>query len=425
MIGGAYMGCADLLGARFDDLEPRPLPDASPEIEALAEVGEGAEPADVTTANGSRVASGDQTFPRVTDTVTAAPMSRATGEPPPPQLGGVEDPGVSSDAPQDDSEVGEDVGTDGGASTWAAPNDATPLGSAHEVPALPARSDAGVPDAGNDVSPPRRCAASSPFSRIEPVPGIPVNASRIRLSDDELTAHYSWLIESQWLDLFTSRRADRASPFGIPEALAPLNGTGGDTSPMLAPDGATLYFESSRTGFFRVHQAKRGDTGDWSPLGIVPNIAVVGFSDGGPYLSPRSGDLYFHSDRLGSSDLFRAARGQTGFDVPIALHGVSTQGNESFPLLSADERELYFIRVALGSGEGHSEIWMATRGSESEPFGDAHEVPELNTELIELPDWISPDNCRLYFSRMPATMWLGSVVYVAIREPASGATTGD
>ena len=46
---------------------------------------------------------------------------------------------------------------------------------------------------------------------------------------------------------------------------------------------------------------------------------------------------------------------------------------------------------------------MATRASRVVSFDPPVNVQELNTADEEFPSWISPENCRIYFSRKGPT----------------------
>jgi hypothetical protein len=62
--------------------------------------------------------------------------------------------------------------------------------------------------------------------------------------------------------------------------------------------------------------------------------------------------------------------------------------------------------------KGGRDIWMARRSSTTASYDPPVNVQELNTAADEYPSWLSPDNCRLYFSRSGPT---GDKIYVAER----------
>jgi MYXO-CTERM domain-containing protein len=84
------------------------------------------------------------------------------------------------------------------------------------------------------------------------------------------------------------------------------------------------------------------------------------------------------------------------FDAPQNVGpGVNGPLFERWPSVSADGLELYFIRSQL---ETDAAIWVATRGSTSEPFGNATRLPAtINTGYTSAPS-ISADGLTLFFS---------------------------
>jgi hypothetical protein len=84
-------------------------------------------------------------------------------------------------------------------------------------------------------------------------------------------------------------------------------------------------------------------------------------------------------------------------------------------VLQAGGLVLYFFSDRLPS-DGY-DIWVASRKSDVEPFAFHTNVTELNTEAQEWPTWVSPDGCRLYFSRRPGERGDNYDLYVAERVP--------
>lgn len=94
---------------------------------------------------------------------------------------------------------------------------------------------------------------------------------------------------------------------------------------------------------------------------------------------------------------------------------VDTSSGELAPAPSPDELTLYFGSDRPDApAKGNVDIWMTKRAAASDPFEPPLNVQELNTSALEWPDWLSPDNCRLYFDRDGAT---GRRIYVAERAP--------
>jgi hypothetical protein len=137
------------------------------------------------------------------------------------------------------------------------------------------------------------------------------------------------------------------------------------------------------------------------------------YGEGNPYVTPDGGALYFHSYRNYNFDIYRARRTATGFDPPESL-SINTAGTESVPVVSPDEKTIYFYRD--GDIPGPKGIWMATRESATDPFGMPVSLAELEVPYPPAsPTWISPDGCRLYFQEVDPQYGFG--IYVAERLP--------
>ncbi len=57
------------------------------------------------------------------------------------------------------------------------------------------------------------------------------------------------------------------------------------------------------------------------------------------------------------------------------------------------------------------DIYVATRASTDLPFDEPQRIPELSSDGIDWPLWISPDGCDLYYinkttSPLRATMYV-------------------
>jgi hypothetical protein len=143
----------------------------------------------------------------------------------------------------------------------------------------------------------------------------------------------------------------------------------------------------------------------------VANVST-GVESGQPFVLPDGSALYLFI----GADIYRAPLGASGqFDAPVALSTLNTSAVEYFPTPTPDELTIYFASTRTDStAKGYFDIWMARRASRADDFGPPVNVQELNTALEEFPSWISPDNCRIYFSRSTSGT-SGERIYVAER----------
>jgi Tol biopolymer transport system component len=265
------------------------------------------------------------------------------------------------------------------------------------------------------------CDPSLPFNNGVPLAGVDAmdsNDGAGRLSPDELTIYFfsdRLRVSPGDNDVFMATRASITEPFGAPQ---PVGGVSTDHStegwPSVTGDGLTMYLEADTT---RVLSSRRMTPAAQfpaaSPVVLSPGDASAA-NVGQPFILPDESALYFVSNRPdpGSLDLFRAERDATSsqFGVPAPVEGANSSSSEYAPTLSADELILYF-----GSGrkespaQGNQDIWMTRRASRTATFDPPVNVRELNTAAEEWPSWLSPDGCRLYFTRVGATgrkMWV-------------------
>jgi len=115
-------------------------------------------------------------------------------------------------------------------------------------------------------------------------------------------------------------------------------------------------------------------------------------------IAAHDGALWFKSFRGDmNANIWRApaAAGATvagPFEAPQLVAELSSQEADGNATLRADGLAIYFSSGA----EAQSDIWRATRASTQDPFGTAEKLA-INTAGEDVPGWISPDDCHLYF----------------------------
>ncbi|HXU02842.1 MAG TPA: hypothetical protein VN903_17875, partial [Polyangia bacterium] len=268
---------------------------------------------------------------------------------------------------------------------------------------------------------PRICSSSERFGRPTLVPGLNPESAAIvsaRFSPDELTA-YLGMFRGAQEDLFVATRASRSEPFGQATQLTTLNSPNLDDFASVTADGLTMYFASTRDNYFSIYKSDRASlASSFSAPKEVRELYVRG--EGNPYVTPDGGVLYFHSNRNNNLDIFRATKKATGeFDTPELLPFNTINHDEQNVVVSPDELTIYFRRW----GDPTATVWMSTRTSVAEAFGEAVALPELSDPFQGAsPTWISPDGCRLYLQEVDPG--LGFWVYVAEHTGGSGGSTG-
>lgn len=265
-----------------------------------------------------------------------------------------------------------------------------------------------------------RCNPSAPFGA--PMPMSSLNTAdydeSARLSPDELTVYFSSTRAGGpggW-DLWMATRSDTGTMFGDASAIPGANTAALERGPTITADGLALYALVGASPNYDIGVATRSSLQDsFGSLSALtqPNGAM---NDADPYVLPSGAALYFASDRSGNDELYRSPKSAAGFSAPSLVTGVDvmTSSNEANPVVSPDELVLYFGSDRAG-GSGNYDIYRASRTSTADGFGAAVNLSSLNTGGLEVPTWVSADDCEIYLTRLVANPGSNYDLYVAMR----------
>lgn len=192
-------------------------------------------------------------------------------------------------------------------------------------------------------------------------------------------------------DVWSARRSTNAATFPAAVQITELSSAFEETCPELSPDGLRIYLTRNEGAGRDLYTATRADRdAPWGALLRLSELDVANEACG--HESVDRLRLYFSSNRSGSDALYVAHR-TTIFDPWGDVRRIELGGNASQHWLSPDERVLYFSRTAADN-----DIWLATRESIAEPFGEPLLVTELATTFDETDPWLTPDLRTIYFS---------------------------
>jgi Tol biopolymer transport system component len=279
------------------------------------------------------------------------------------------------------------------------------------------QSDAGMRDASSI------CDPAGTFDAPVPLTGFnTANAETTpRLTADELELYFHDNQRTTNVNLYWAQRSTISEPFGAPLALTQVNTAVGEYNPSVSSDGLMLFFESPRVSgqglhlYITTRTSRVGEFGAPSKIAGV-NSATVANNDSQPFVTADGQELWFTSNRaggLGGHDIYRAIWNGSSFANVAAVTALSTNAMDFQPALSADKLTVYLSSNRSG-GKGSFDIWTAHRSTTNDGFPAPSLVPELNSSAVEYVGWLSPDNCRLYFSSEVA----GTLdLYVATRHP--------
>lgn len=212
-----------------------------------------------------------------------------------------------------------------------------------------------------------------------------------------------------WTDIWTSTRASRSASWDTPVNLgAPVNTAGMEMGPSLSHDGLSLYFlgfnrPGSGLGRSDLFVTRRKTTS--SPWGAPVNVGAPVNTPGAdvwPSISKDGLSLFFSSTRTSGSNTYRiyeAKRPSTDspWGTPVLLGPTVNTAISDHPSIAPNGLVLFFASNRPG-GYGGLDIWMVTRATTDDPWGEAVNLgPNINSAIDETIPCISGDGSTLYF----------------------------
>ena len=291
------------------------------------------------------------------------------------------------------------LGCVGDAPAFPEPDADTTVDGAEGRDADFADSDANTDPADQAPDGPRPCDPKAEFTIIEPIAELngATDDEAPRLTPDELVMYLTRRTgQGQPFQIYTAKRGSRDAEFGMSMPMLLLANASGAT---IATDQTALYYSSDRGGAdanAHLYMAR-------PPFNAASSIALVEVNsvasdDYAPFVSADDNELYFVSDRPSGDDddnIYVAPRIDGRFAQPSVVTAVNSSAAERSPVLSADGLRLYFGSTRAKAND--FDIYVARRSERHGTFEEPAPVGELNTSSFELPDWISPDDCTLYF----------------------------
>ncbi len=197
--------------------------------------------------------------------------------------------------------------------------------------------------------------------------------------------------------------------FGTPMNLgAPVNSSGGEGSPSISFDGLSLYFTSLRSGGQGVADiwvTTRATISDlWGePMNLGPAVNSSAW-DGEQSISSDGLSLYFGSQRPGGhgmADIWVTTRATISDPWGEAVNlgpMINTPADDVDVCISADGLSLYIDSFREG-GQGSTDTWVTTREKISDPWPEPVNLGSIiNTEASDGAPGISSDGRVLFFS---------------------------
>lgn len=204
-------------------------------------------------------------------------------------------------------------------------------------------------------------------------------------------------------EIWTAERDRPSSMFEAPRILSELNSPTIETSPVVAPDGLTLWFSSDRAGGaggFDVWVATRPDRrAAWS----APKAVVALNSAFNDYARPPGQrglvmPLGSDRDRRGFYSIYFAARERVGgeFAEPEVVPDLEFPDDSTLDGFLTDDGHTLFY--ASGPSIGPADLYVSMRRDVDDTFGEPVALEDLNTPDDERDPWLSADGKQFYFS---------------------------
>lgn len=285
----------------------------------------------------------------------------------------------------------------------------------------PVNIDSGSPDAG----PAPRCNPTAPFAAIEPLVSLNTNNTETppSLTEDELTVFFA-RVESRpgadgglvpWYRMYKAHRDNVRDAFAPATPMSGLEVTGSQDHDLTilplqvaSPTSFTFVLSSERAGgmgnldYYWLDATDKTFT-SFAPARHAPPPLNSGGLEGGASFSRDRSRMYVgryvypDGGNSGNGDFFIV-------DLNLALDPtnlrplpglVNTPAHEGDPVVSLDERSIYFSR-SVGPV---SKMFIARRNAPTDPFPIGDPLTELNGVENTRVGWVSPDGCNLYFAR--------------------------
>jgi WD40-like Beta Propeller Repeat len=202
-------------------------------------------------------------------------------------------------------------------------------------------------------------------------------------------------------DIWVSRRASPADPWGQPVVVSELSSSGIDRSPSVSLDGLAIWFTSDRELFRgRIWRSTRDNRlGAWAAPAPVSELASPNF-DSAPSVDAAETTMFFASLRMQSTsgtDIFASSRATVGapWGVPERVVGLDTSADEADPFVAEGGLVVFFTMTRAGQ---QGDLYWSARRSTEAPFPTAQPLNDVNSPFVDSDATLSADLLYLMFA---------------------------
>ena len=215
----------------------------------------------------------------------------------------------------------------------------------------------------------------------------------------------NYLLTFLILGIFSYTQAQIRRPLGPPVNTPQFN----EYAPSISANNKTMIFETDRAGEgkWELYYTTKNDKNKWLPAKPITNINKVGKDNdliGGPSISYDGKTLFFFASfegGKGDMDIYYSTWNGIDWSEPKTLgETVNSKAYEGFPSVSADGKNLYFIRDSFSKRKDKAlcySIWLSKK-QEDGSWGIAEKLPAPINGDCEKSPRIMADNRTLIFS---------------------------
>ena len=251
----------------------------------------------------------------------------------------------------------------------------------------------------------------------DPAPGFGDSGRRVRNVNGDGSEEYGVTLTDDLLEIFFSSnrgggvggkdvwhatRSARTDPFGPPAVLLEVSTPFEEASPVISPDGLTLWVASAREaglGGMDIWRGARPERG--APFGALENVqALNSEADDLPRPLGHGGSILpVVSNRVDATfQTFFARRAGAGLDFadpePLSeLWQVGATMEDAF--LTSDGLFVFFKRAGPGQ---FGDLFVSWRMSPLEPFAPSVALAAVNSDGDERDPFVSSDRIRFFFA---------------------------
>jgi hypothetical protein len=179
------------------------------------------------------------------------------------------------------------------------------------------------------------------------------------VSFDGLTLWFSRSVMRNQPQIWVTTRSALGQTWGVPTAVAELDGTGTQSSAKVDEDALLMVFVSTRSGSAQVYATTRPNTQSaWGTPALVMGLTPAGDVQD-PFVQAYGLTLFYATTQAGGGDLYTADRTSVSaaFSASTPLAELNTPASEVDPALSPDARYILFA----SNRSGNLQIYQASR----------------------------------------------------------------